>query len=98
MRTYTKNMIKMKNNFILIATLLIVTCALIASIRAKSTSEDIYKVIKIKHPDFKKIFYPSTGNSASCIVITKNGDIYYYRMNAFSSIKDEKFLFNIYKK
>ncbi len=58
-----------------------------------STPKDLEPIIRGKH-DVSKIYYPSTDSKVSAIVVTKDGEVYYYRLNGFGEPRDEVFLFN----
>ncbi len=59
-----------------------------------STPSDLAPIINGRH-DVDKIYYLSTDDKVAAIVITKGGDLYYYRANGFGTLRDEKLLFNI---
>lgn len=56
---------------------------------------DLEPVINGRFSDAKAVYYPSTDYKVSAIVIDKDGNVWYLRMNAFSEMRDEKKLFNI---
>jgi hypothetical protein len=62
---------------------------------ADSSPKDLAPIINGKH-DVAKVYYPSTDHKVSAVVVTKSGDVYYYRANGFGDLKDEKLLFNIH--
>lgn len=56
---------------------------------------DFAPVIDGQFKDNKVVFYPSTDNKISAIVVDKNGDVWYLRLNGFGALKDNKKLFNV---
>lgn len=60
-----------------------------------STPQDLSPIINGRFKDAKTVYYPSTDNKVSAIVIDKNGNVWYLRMNAFSEMRDDKKLFNV---
>ncbi|MCP4100364.1 MAG: hypothetical protein GY750_02895 [Lentisphaerae bacterium] len=45
--------------------------------------------------DVEKVYYPSSDYKPAAVVVDKNGDVTYYRLNGFGKLKDKKRLFNI---
>jgi hypothetical protein len=61
----------------------------------ESTPKDLEPIINGKFKDAKAVYYPSTSSQVSAIVVDKNGDVWYLRMNKVDQIRDEKQLFNV---
>ena len=74
--------------------ILLIASLLIISGCGSSTPKDLEPIINGKH-EVHKVYYPSTDNKVSAIVVTKGGDVYYYRANGFGELRDEKLLFNV---
>lgn len=60
-----------------------------------SSPKDLEPVINGRFKQAKAIYYPSTDIKVSAVVVDKNGDVWYLRMNALADMRDEKILFNI---
>lgn len=60
-----------------------------------STPSDLEPVINNNFKDAKTVFYPSTDFKVSSIVVDKNGDVWYLRMNGFGQMKDRLKMFNV---
>jgi len=45
--------------------------------------------------DVVKAFYPSTNDIPCAVVVTKSGDVYYYRLNGFGQLRDVNKMFNV---
>ena len=79
----------MKNVILLSLTIIMCSCF-------KSTPSDMEPVIDGRFDNYKSVFYPSTDCIKVCaIVVDKNGDVWYLRMNAYGTVRDEKKLFNL---
>jgi len=60
-----------------------------------SKPQDLQPIIEGKFKDAKAIYYPSTDDKVAAIVIDKDGNVWYFRLNGFSQLRDEKQLFNV---
>ena len=60
-----------------------------------STPKDLEPIINGKFKDAKAVYYPSTSSQVSAIVVDKEGNVWYLRMNMVDQIRDEKQLFNV---
>jgi hypothetical protein len=60
-----------------------------------STPQDLEPIINGRFKDAKAVYYPSTDYKVSAIVIDKNGNVWYLRMNSSAEMRDEKQLFNV---
>ena len=61
----------------------------------ESTPKDLQPIIDGRFKGAKAVYYPSTDYKVAAIVIDKNGNVWYLRMNGVDQIKDEKELFNV---
>lgn len=61
----------------------------------ESTPKDLEPIINGQFKDAKAVFYPSTDGKVSAVVVDKDGNVWYLRMNGFSTMRDEKKLFNV---
>lgn len=61
----------------------------------ESTPKDLEPIINGQFKDAKAVFYPSTDHKVSAVVVDKDGNVWYLRMNGFSTMRDEKKLFNV---
>jgi hypothetical protein len=60
-----------------------------------SNPQDLEPIINGRFKDAKAVYYPSTDNKVSAVVIDKKGNVWYLRMNGFAEMRDEKELFNV---
>ncbi len=60
-----------------------------------SKPKDLEPIINGQFKDAQKVFYPSTDFKVSAIVVDKNGDVWYLRMNGEAEMKDNVKLFNV---
>ena len=60
-----------------------------------STPQDLEPIINGRFKDAKAVFYPSTDNKVSAVVVDNNGNVWYLRMNGYAEMRDEKKLFNV---
>ena len=45
--------------------------------------------------DVSKAYYPSSGDKPAAVVVDKNGDVIYYRLNGYGKMRDRRVLFNV---
>lgn len=60
-----------------------------------TTPKDIQPYLYGELKDFKQIYYPSSDYKACAVVVAKNGDVYYLRVNGYGTLMDNQKLFNI---
>lgn len=78
-------------------TALLLAVSLTALLVAGCTSgpSDLEPIINGKH-EVAKTYYPSTDDKVSAVIVTKKGDVYYYRANRYGTLRDERLLFNVH--
>lgn len=60
-----------------------------------STPKDLQPIIDGQFKNAQAVYYPSTDGKASAVVVDKNGDVYYIRLNGYGELRDNKRLFNV---
>jgi len=73
----------------------VLVAVLLVGCDISSNPQDLEPIINGRFKEAKAVYYPSTDNKVSAVVIDKNGNVWYLRMNAFSEMRDEKQLFNV---
>lgn len=61
----------------------------------ESTPSDLQPIISGQFQDAKAVYYPSTDFKVSAVVVDKDGNVYYLRMNAVDQMRDNIKLFNV---
>jgi hypothetical protein len=84
--------LRTKLNYVLCALLVAV---LLVGCDIHSTPQDLEPIINGRFKDAKAVYYPSTDGKVSAVVIDKDGNVWYLRMNGFAEMRDEKQLFNV---
>jgi predicted small secreted protein len=74
---------------------LLVAVLLVGCNTYESTPRDLEPIINGKFKDAKAVYYPSTSRQVSAIVVDKDGNVWYLRMNMVDQMRDEKQLFNV---
>ena len=74
---------------------LLVAVFLVGCSMPESTPRDLEPVINGKFKGAKAVYYPSTSSQVSAIVVDKDGNVWYLRMNMVDQMRDEKKLFNV---
>lgn len=85
----------MKKYVLKIAAICILAAVLFQSCLTGGKPSDLQPIINGKFKDAKAVYYPSTDDKVAAIVIDKDGNVWYLRMNFFSQMRDEKQLFNV---
>jgi len=75
--------------YTLLASVLLVGC------QTESKPKDLEPIINGRFKEAKAVYYPSTSNQVSAVVIDKDGNVYYLRMSMSGKMRDEKQLFNV---
>lgn len=60
-----------------------------------SKPSDLDPVINNNFKDAKTVFYPSSDFKVSAVIVDRNGDVWYLRMNGIGQLKDQQKLFNV---
>ena len=60
-----------------------------------SRPADMKPIIDGKYKDARSVYYPSTDQKVAAIIVHKNGNVWYLRMNAAGNMRDEIRLFNV---
>lgn len=62
-----------------------------------SNPNDLKPIIDGRFKDAKAVYYPSTDYKVSAVIVDKNGDVWFIRMNSDNVpvVKDDKILFNV---
>ncbi len=75
--------------YILLVAVLFTSC--IPSTKPK----DLEPIISRQFKDAKAVYYPSSDYKAAAVIVDKNGNVWYVRLNATGELKDNKQLFNV---
>jgi len=60
-----------------------------------NSPSDFNEIIYGEYRDNKAIYYPSTDHKTSCIIIDKDGSVWYLRVNGVGTLRDRVELFNV---
>jgi hypothetical protein len=60
-----------------------------------SKVKDMQPIVDGRFKDAKAVFYPSTDFKVAAIVVDKDGNVWYLRLNGDAEMRDEKQLFNV---
>jgi len=73
----------------------LLVAVLLVGCTPESTPRDLEPIINGKFKDARAVYYPSTSSQVSAIVVDKDGNVWYLRMNMVDQMRDEKQLFNV---
>lgn len=80
----------MKKVFLIISVIFV-----LSSCTNGSKQSDLAPIINGQFKDAKSVFYPSTDYKVAAVIVDKNGDVWYLRMNGNAVLKDYVKLFNV---
>lgn len=74
---------------------LVLVAVLFTGCLPETTPRDLEPVINGQFKQPKAVHYPSTDYKVAAVVVDKDGNVWYIRMNAKGQVKDNKQLFNV---
>lgn len=85
--------LKITSSIVILSSLLLMI--VLSSCQANSTPKDLQPIIEGQFKDAKSVYYPSTDYKAAAIIIDKQGNVWYLRMNGVANMRDKVQLFNV---